>query len=437
MKKFAIGFVIALLLMSASSFATKTRTFVMGDNSMVMVDDYNVKMFPGRINNYPDLAIGEFSPGGSGFFDNEFYDVGIHWQFNDDNPWVLGTYISTWPRFGPTAHEPFPGVGEPFLANLEELFDGYYIPLKTPENVAGGPGDFGTPRRIELIYGREISGNDFGFSLEIAKANYKWEVDSVLEEESFSQFTFGAGLTEGTSGQWDIALQFMMGSWTDEVNGLTVTKPNGYYDFSAMGRYFWVQNPKVTFVPHAGFTLGKRGADMPSYTGTTVDYTETIESKRTAFDLGIGMNYTTGPDMLAVADFGIMLSNVKYQFSTTEAGEFGEEEKYNYQMLPYFKMGFEGEVFSWLDVRAGGSTTLWSNKLTWEGSTEQPDVSVEKETFDFPLNRIWLGTGLHFGKLHIDTYTDPEILLDGFNFISGSDDVSNLNWEVSLLYELF
>jgi len=38
-----------------------------------------------------------------------------------------------------------------------------------------------------------------------------------------------------------------------------------------------------------------------------------------------------------------------------------------------------------------------------------------------------LGVGLNFGKFHLDTYTDPQIILDGFNFISGSEDAYDLN----------
>jgi len=90
MKKALILAIGLLMLFSISSFASETRTLVMGDNNMIMVDDYNIFMFPGRVNNYPNLALGEFDYN----FGNEFYDFGITWQFNDDNPWVLGTFVS-------------------------------------------------------------------------------------------------------------------------------------------------------------------------------------------------------------------------------------------------------------------------------------------------------------------------------------------------------
>ena len=90
--------ILSLLVITASAFATETRTMVMGNNNMIMVDDANIFTFPGRVYNYPNLALGEIS-------DNTrdcFYNMGITWQFNDDNPWVLGTFLSTAPSYIPT-----------------------------------------------------------------------------------------------------------------------------------------------------------------------------------------------------------------------------------------------------------------------------------------------------------------------------------------------
>ena len=60
MKKTLIfGFV--FMLMAAGAFATDTRLLTMGENYTVMVDDYNVWMFPSRINMYPNIGVGEFA----------------------------------------------------------------------------------------------------------------------------------------------------------------------------------------------------------------------------------------------------------------------------------------------------------------------------------------------------------------------------------------
>ena len=135
MKKALLLTVGVLLMMSVSSFASETRTLVMGDNDMIMVDDGNIFRFPGRVNNYPNLALGEFELVSG---DHVLYDFGITWQFNDDNPWVLGTFISS---LGPVV--PSWTDGSAMIS-----WDG-----TNPSN-----------RRINLVYGQGQAGADGGRS---------------------------------------------------------------------------------------------------------------------------------------------------------------------------------------------------------------------------------------------------------------------------------
>ena len=414
MKKALILAIGLLMLFSISSFASETRTLVMGDNNMIMVDDANMFMFPGRVNNYPNLAVGEFGLG------DEFYNFGVTWQFNDDNPWVLGTFVSYWPQFGP---ENFFGID---MADFDEAAND-------------------EPRRLQMLYGRQLGGQNFGFNLDVVRYGWEAENDSsalvpvnTQAKQSFGQYTFGFGLTEATSGQWDLAVRFMTGGWTNEdADGKKITEPNGFMDFGIAGRYFMVRNPKVTFVPHFQFTMGKRGVDRhddPALFGINVidDTLWTEKCSRTMFDFGFGMNYTPGPDMLAVLDFGFMYDATKIEWSgngydTDEQGE----EKESFFVFPYLKIGFEGEVFSWMDFRAGATSRIWSSKYKVESA-----FAVD-ETWNTPFNNTYLGFGFHWGRLYLDTYTDPEIILDGFNFISGTNDAKDMNWQVSAIYELF
>lgn len=432
MKKIVIVAFAFVMLMSAMSFATSTRTWVMGDNDRIMVDDGNIFRYPGRTFNYPNLALGEFS-------DGDFDNFGITWQFGEESPWVLGTFVSTWPSYGPI------GYDGSYLANFYWL-DDYYYPTYTQSTEELN--DYGYPRRIQMLYSRQFSNVNFGFGLDVTRASWEYDQDSTTAppytfapnhaKQSFSQYNFTLGLTEATSGKWDVAAYFMFGSWTNENDsGFALTEPNGYYEMGITGRYFYVYNPKITFVPHAEFGMGKRGTDMhvsPYTEDLVADSTWTIEQTGTMIDLGVGMNYTTGPKMLAVMDFGFDMASYKKKYAGGYANWGGEdftgEEKYSYVMLPYFKIGFEGEVFSWLDVRAGGQTQLWLNKEKYES-----DYDIN-ETYDTPYNDTYLGCGFHFGRLHLDTYMDPEILTNGLYFING-DSTSSLNWSVSMLYELF
>jgi len=274
-------------------------------------------------------------------------------------------------------------------------------------------------------------------SAEVVRASWEAEeADPDIEDppihpkQSFNQYTIGLGLTEGTSGKWDLGLRFMTGGWTNErEDGEKINEPSGFMDVSLNGRYFWVYNPRITFVPHASFGIGKRGVEE-LYSETTATDNVKAEWSGMMFDLGFGMNYTPAPNMLAVLDFGFSRESQKGEFSgDTTAIEVGEHKE-SYFVFPYMKLGFEGEVLSWMDIRAGGYTTLWS--------------SVEKVESDFVVDEKWntpsmqtyLGFGFNWGKLYLDTYTDPEILLNGFNFISGNDQ-GHLNWMVSMVYEMF
>ncbi|MCD6249846.1 MAG: hypothetical protein J7J98_05925 [candidate division Zixibacteria bacterium] len=404
MKKILILAVGLMMLMSLSSFASETRTMVMGENNMIMVDDYNMFMFPGRVNNYPNLVLGEFD-----YDSDELYDFGVTWQFNDDNPWVLGTFVSTEPEFGP---ENFWGSDiANFVVDIED-----------------------EPRRFQMLYGRQLAGYNFGFGLEAVRFGYEYEDTSWTEEVSFSQYTFTLGLTEATSGQWDVALQFMTGSWTNEEDGEKISEPSGFSDIGLAGRYFMVRNPKVTMVPHLSVMISKRGFEH--YQGTPADNTDDRirEWTSTDFELGMGFNYTPAPKVLAVFDIGLQYSKVKEErsggyYTADQQGEYTD----SWTSIPYFKIGFEGEVLSWMDIRAGGTTHLWSSKYKYEDKVGE----TSEETYNEGDTDTYFGFGFHWGNLYIDTYTDPEIVLDGFNFISGSEDVEDLNWKVSMTYEMF
>jgi hypothetical protein len=418
-----------MVLAGASAFATETRTTVMGENNMIMVDDANMFMFPGRVNNYPNLALGEFG------MNDEFYNFGVTWQFNEENPWVLGTFVSYEPQFGPYS----------FWGNDLAQFPYYYF---YDANMALAPSNEEQlsstyPRSMQLLYGRKLGGHNFGFSLDVVRASWKAEEDSgsvviadFTPKQSFNQYTFGLGLTEGTSGKWDIGFSFMTGGWTNEdEDGDKINEPSGFMDLALAGRYFWVRNPKVTLVPHARFAIGKRGAEWFNDPDDAA-YNTKDEYSLTGFDLGCGMNYTTAPNMMAVVDFGIMYETIKAEYSGGDSISVASkgERKETFVVFPYLKLGFEGEVLSWMDVRLGGYTTLWSNSYKWES-----DFEVD-ETYNTPSTSTYFGFGFNWGKLYLDTESDPEMLLKGFNFISGGgsdDDGFDMNWRVSLLYEMF
>ncbi len=408
---------LVLMALCAGAFASETRTLVMGQNDGIMVDDYNMYRFPGRTFDYPNLAIGEFCA------PDDFYQMGINWKFGDENPWVLATHISS---LSPLVPVDYSGGS---LADFDILYDQNH--------------------RIDLFYGRRLGNNNFGFSFEFVRSAQKEELSMVTDpatptvtvEEKFSYMEFGIGLTEGSSGKWDVAANFGFGTWTDDDTlGVKETEPDGLSQFSLEGRYFWVKNPTVTLVPHAGLSFGKRG--VKEFAVNYIDQVDTTLLDRTTsgsafgFDLGLGMNYTSGQNMLAVCDLGIMYqkvsTDIEYNQNYIDSGYVNVEREQKNLSIPYIKLGFEAEVFKWMDVRLG-ATTYWNidkNEL-------QTVLGSSSSTTNWANNDTYMGFGLHWGNLYIDTYTDPELILDGFNFISGSDDVEDMNAMVSVTYEMF
>jgi hypothetical protein len=414
MKK-AIMFALALVAMlSISAMATDTRTLVMGNNNNIMLDDANVGLYPSRIVNYPNLAIGELTDQLSG--SDMLYRVGVNWKFGEEKPWVLGTYFSTVGDFLPIDYYGDYMMDWDELGYLRDYYYWYPEAAAKANQLAYMP----SSRSFDLIYGRTMGAYNFGFSLGYNHSSFKSETAGNDFNESFTVFEIGLGLTP-VAGNWDVAAKISMGSWTDENSaGVTESEPDGYSDISLMGRYFHKMNNIVTLVPHAGVSFGSRGADWnDTIYGGFPDYKQT----RSLIELGCGMNYTPVTNVLAVLDFGIQMESLKDEEDTSATA--GIEYKETWTNFPYFRVGVEGEVFSWLDARMG-VTSEWAN-YKYEDNFKAADI----------VNQTYLGVGLNFNRLHIDTYMDPEIVLDGFNFVSGSDDADDLNFQVSLLYEMF
>ena len=60
MKRLLLILLAASVLLSTSVLASDTRVRTMGDNNMVLLDEANIRLFPSRVLDYPNLAIGEF-----------------------------------------------------------------------------------------------------------------------------------------------------------------------------------------------------------------------------------------------------------------------------------------------------------------------------------------------------------------------------------------
>ncbi|MBD3403727.1 hypothetical protein GF420_12585 [candidate division GN15 bacterium] len=435
-----------VLLLSAASFATKTRVKTMGDNNEILLDEANIWLFPSRLFDYPDVAIADFnSSDGYVFPDkdaevysgNDFYfhEFGVHWKFGKDKPFVLGTYLYN--SVGQYYDEAYLGaqywpVG---LGMLINQFGGSIF----NSSEWGVPDDDLSNKRISLFYSRELGGHKFGFAFHKLHSSERDEDDegNTTFDESFSRYNFSLGLTEA-SGMWDVAAHVQMITWKDkgygvppggsEATELDQTKPAGNMTFTVLGRYFKQMNPVITLVPHASFVYGKFESE-DYFVGGYVEDPNTNKLNTLAFTVGGGMHYQPSAGMLAVIDFGLSYAKADFEFVNAQGTEdVTDETNTTILTLPYAKMGFEGEVFDWMQVRFG-ATTYWRDITEEDIEDGETD---DKDFTRFPDNMTYLGLEFNWNRLTIDAWANPEMFLDGFNFISGS--TNEMNAGLSAIY---
>ncbi len=426
MKKALILTLVMLMVMSLSAFATSTRTLTLGENNNVLLDDNNIWMYPSRLFQYPNIATGEFAREAYGnSLDNNFYNFGVNWKFGEKKPWVLGTYFSTGSDQGPflfNQDSPY-GTSVPGFSYFNFTPDVLSSPSPTPQNGVS------TDRRMDLLYSRKFGTYLFGFEFNFVHASSKSEVPSNSGAASYGNYGFTVGLTP-EDGKWDVALNLATGSFKNvDSAGHEFLSADGYMDFNVYGRYFWKYNEMITLVPHAAVGFGTHGVKYDS-TGLGFFDGSDQKTKRTFFELGSGMNYRPVNGVLGVLDFGIEYDKVKNDLkrpdTTLETSEF---------YFPYWKIGVEGEVFSWMTLRLGARSN-WVNYKNIE-----PGNGFNKVSEKYAENNTYLGAGLNFNRLHIDTYMDPQIVLHGFDFITGNNNndtaPNDLNFHVSVLYDMF
>lgn len=412
MKKMITLFCVMMLLMSSIVLAQDiTRPLTMGDNNNVLLDDANIWLYPSRINDYPNLARGEFGWDGG---DGEFSSFGIHWLFNEDNPWVLGTYFSVL-----SAYEPMDLIGADLVPFDMSLLDN---------------------RKLDIIYGRQLGANNFGFGWTVYHSSQTADATGDQSKESFSYHRFALGLTP-INGAWDIAANIGLGTWTDESSfGDAETEADGLTDVSVQGRYFHQMNPTCTFIPHLGLAYSKRGINVNVWDtadggvkgydpGLDYSYTNT----GTTMDIGVGLNYTPASNVLGVFDFGFMYNKVNREGEVADSAAFdsplspvfaGDQDVTTW-FFPYFKIGLDADIFKWLDIRMG-ATNYWTSATSEAGANTYNSRWAENATY--------LGFGFHFNRLHIDTQADPGLFMNGFDFISGNGVPMHL--QISATYEM-
>lgn len=358
----------------------EVRSITMGGERInnIIKDQGNIWLYPQTVNMYADQAEGVWDDNLS----NEFARLGVHFKFGDNNPFVLGIYVD---QTGGAMFNPYLG----------------YTWGRTPTAVS-----LPNNHVVNVFYGRNMGGKPFGLHLQAFNSKNEGldPLTAIDGNASMSAFAVSAGLTN-VAGNLDLAAGVFFSTFTDEIIGSTNTEPDGSFQFFVRGRRWSVQSSKVTWVWHGEAGFGKVGIKYGPV-GSAV----TEEWKHTMFNVGLGLNYTPTSKVLAVLDFGFEYAkadNVVINSGVTTTDATAK----SFSIPPYYSLGVDAEVLSWLDLRMGASNTR-SNITADAGGT---DYKLNQNMID-----TYVGFGFHWNNLTVDTYVNPNFITDGPNFVSGN-----------------
>ncbi len=380
MKKLLFSALALTLIFALAGWATETRVWTLGDANNILKDEANVMLYPSTINLYRGLVLGEVASG------MDLYSIGAHYDMGEGKS-VIGLYVSSigWPR----------GAGAP-----------------DPD------GDDATDNKLNLFYGRPFGDTQFGMALAFYQDSYKVDGDDANQTEE-SNMNLGIKLGLTLQEKLDLALGIMYGTWTNKgTDGKDATKPLSNMTIDLGGRYWYAFNDNVDFIPHLGFTYGMGGYEVP----------DNMEDKTThmELDLGWGVNIRPVDRVLLLFDFGILYHTMKDE--VTPDGGDATELTQTWIHLPYYRVGLEGYVTKWWDLRLG-AVKIWDNATMFDPETPDPDVDYK---YAMAQTNLYLGSGVHFGNLTVDAQLNPDFVLNGPNFVSGWD--GNLAYMASIKY---
>ncbi|MBT3231290.1 MAG: hypothetical protein HN356_00600 [Calditrichaeota bacterium] len=369
-------FLISLLIMAFAgsiAFASDTRITTMGGVESILHDNSNIWVLPQTITKYSNLLTGEIDSRSG------LYSVGGNYAIGSG---VLGLYLNN------TDLESF------FAPEVDDSIDTY-------------------DQKIDLFYGWDMNGTVLGGHLSYYGNSHEMDANNDKSIQSVTGFGIDLGATFAEN--LELAFNYKMVTWTYEnANADMITEPKGNSEFGLGGRYWIEMSSSYTIVPYAGFTKFGEGIKRANHDEWTVS--------GLAINLGIGNNMNIDDNILAVTDIGFAYEKATFKHDRDERSD---EENASGVKYPYFKLGLEAELTSWMDFRMGVSKS-------WIREFDEDNNGKDTEMWGYADTDLFLGTAFHFGNLDIDAQIDPKFLTRGPNFISGQS--GNLASRISLKY---
>ncbi|RMD60381.1 MAG: hypothetical protein D6828_00045 [Nitrospirae bacterium] len=154
------------------------------------------------------------------------------------------------------------------------------------------------------------------------------------------------------------------------------------------------------------------------------------------FDIGIGSVYSGIEKVYLFSTLGVSFFNLSSSYLTNIQQDTKDGSS---KVLPYFKLGVEGELFPWLIVRGGVVKFVTSSVTNSEVKTNDPNTNtrsdVKRGTSTNILDNTFsytLGMAIQKGGFVLDFELNPAFLYTGPYYLSGVS--YNIFMKASLTY---
>jgi hypothetical protein len=267
---------------------------------------------------------------------------------------------------------------------------------------------FGTLRKGNLAYGLGLS--YASTTNEINNAGNPPVGGSI--QASASQFGINGGILADFTSRLrldaGVSLMFPGASFKPAIGAETSVSET---IFMINARLFAKLSPKVTLVPLVTFITASGTQDL----GLGDSTLSTDLPSLTAFNIGLGVNYSVGDFLLAG---GLSLANASISTASTPATP---KLSTSYFIFPVWNIGLEWNMTDWFVARLGYVAT--TEKRTVESPAAQTPTPSDKneaiQTLFAGPNGATVGVGFRFGDFSMDATVNEGVLRQGLNNIGG------------------
>ena len=403
-KNFFVCLLVALALLTTMANATVSRLEGLGGsgdpywwglpgNIFVLHDAATPGIWPQLIQQYPNLAGGEFG-----------YDM---------DTWDLQKVYVNYSWSEKKAALQF-ALDKPYsdrYTMMPQVYDLRFYPTPTSTNAI--------PGRLNATFGCKL-GDDMLIGGNLSYFGHSYE------DETYDLSGSIIGVKVGLSGigdhQWDAVVGVELPSFKNDSSGTSLTENNGSMGVHFAGRYWWDYSEKTALIPNVRFNMYKDAAKT-SVTGVG-DFEDNITNTQIA--IGAGHNWWPVENALVLSDIGIVFNTSKEEYVAPGASS---DETWKANVLPYWRIGFETSIFSWLDGRLGAERA-WLG-LDYKDTGQTPTFNPKSST---SVTSTFLGATAHWNRMIFDLVVHPNFIGNGPNFISGANS-GQMFTRVSLKYD--